>query len=103
MTKTKEPAAPAAPINPKDLPLTRGQGLDLADALVDLLVLVRSGTTFNDEQWRQKREQLRSIITTAPVHVPQPFMPNYANDEQLAEKRRQVAEERSGERLRERY
>jgi hypothetical protein len=96
MSKTKEPAAPAAPINPKELPLTRGQALDLADAFVDLLVQVRSGTQFNDEQIRQKREQLRSIITRAPVHVPHPFQPTYATDEQLAEKR-------SGERLRERY
>lgn len=86
--------------NPDDLPLTRGQAKDLARDLINLLAAVRSGTAFVDEQWRQRERQLLAIIDRKPVETPQPFMPTYATDEQLAAQQAAVAEERSGERLR---
>jgi len=103
-TKAKETAAPAAHIDPKDLPLTRGQQLKLTAELFNTLKMMHSGALTVPAQWDQAQERCIAIINIAPVHVEQPaFTPKLRTAEEEAAHRAGIAEERSGERLRERY
>jgi hypothetical protein len=92
-TKTKE-------INPKDLPLTRGQAEELTRGLVNLLALGHSGIDFNDIQWGERLDDLLSIVTRTPPKPVEASQPEWETDEQQAQQRRRIADERSGEKLR---
>jgi hypothetical protein len=72
MGKAEKAAAPVAPVNPDNLPLTCGQAKELAAEFYRTLEAVYQQTSFNEQQWKDVRGRATAIITREPPAAPPP-------------------------------